>query len=250
MSRTLLGGLAPREFLARHWQKKPLLVRGALPRFADPVDLAAVRALARRDDVESRLVVRDGARWRLEHGPLPRAALARCPSATGPSSCRGSTTSCPRPSGCSRSFAFVPYARLDDVMVSYAAPRRRRRSARRLLRRVPRAGHGRRRWRISTPARSRGRSRARRSRCCAASAPEEEWVLEPGDMLYLPPGVAHDGVALEPCMTYSIGFRAPAPRRARARVPRLDAGARRPRRHVPRPRPRARARGRAAFPTT
>ena len=80
MTRTLLGGLSPREFLARHWQKKPLLVRGALPRFSDPVDLAAVRALARRDDVESRLVVREGARWRLEHGPLPRAPLTDLPA--------------------------------------------------------------------------------------------------------------------------------------------------------------------------
>jgi 50S ribosomal protein L16 3-hydroxylase len=209
MTRALLGGLTPRQFLARHWQKKPLLVRGALPRFADPVDLAAVRALAQRDDVESRLVVRDGARWRLEHGPLPRAALKDLPERDWTILVQGLNHVVPAAERLLAKFAFVPWARLDDVMVSYAAPRGGVGPHVDSYDVFLVQGMGRRRWRIShqqdLPTDPRAPLKVLRG-----FRAEAEWVLEPGDMLYLPPGVVHDGVALEPCMTYSIGFRAPA----------------------------------------
>jgi 50S ribosomal protein L16 3-hydroxylase len=209
MTRALLGGLTPRRFLSRHWQKRPLLVRGALPRFADPVDLAAVRALAQRDDVESRLVVRSGARWRLEHGPLPRASLAKLPERGWTILVQGLNHVVPAAERLLAKFAFVPWARLDDVMVSYAATRGGVGPHVDSYDVFLVQGMGRRRWRIShqrdLPTDPRAPLKVLRG-----FRAEEEWILEPGDMLYLPPGVVHDGVALEPCMTYSIGFRAPA----------------------------------------
>ncbi|HYL24914.1 MAG TPA: cupin domain-containing protein [Burkholderiales bacterium] len=185
MQLRLLGGLTPQEFLRRHWQKRPLYVRGALPRFQDLLELADLAALARRDDVESRTVVRRGRRRDTRHGPFARLH-ARPRDWTLLVS--GVNLHHAGADALLRRFSFVPQARLDDVMVSYATP----------------GGgvgphvdsydvfliqrSGRRRWRIG------GRA---------------SFVARAGDLLYLPPGVRHDGVALEPCFTYSIGFRAP-----------------------------------------
>jgi 50S ribosomal protein L16 3-hydroxylase len=209
--RTLLGGLSLREFFARYWQKRPLLVRGAWPGLRDPASVSDLFRFAARDDCESRLVSRRGARWTLRHGPLPPAALRALPAARWTLLVQGLNHLAPDAERMMRRFAFVPYARLDDLMVSYAAPGGGV---------GPHAdsydvfllqGRGRRRWRIAV----------RGDRTLDPRAPlkvlrrfraEREWVLEPGDMLYLPPGVAHDGVALEPCLTYSIGFRAPSAR--------------------------------------
>jgi len=181
----LLGGLTPREFLRRHWQKRPLYVRGALAQFQDLLEFADLAALASRDDVESRVVVRRGRRRETSHGPFARLR--------------------PRPhdwtllvSGVNlhhadadallRRFSFVPQARLDDVMVSYATPGGGVGPHVDSYDVFLIQGSGRRRWRIG------GRA---------------SFVANTGDLVYLPPGVRHDGVALEPCFTYSIGFRAP-----------------------------------------
>jgi 50S ribosomal protein L16 3-hydroxylase len=209
MTTTLLGGLSPREFLARHWQRKPLLVRGALPRFADPVRLPELLALARRDDVESRLVTRAGARWSLEHGPFKRARLAALPARDWTVLVQGLDHVVPAAKRLLARFAFVPWARLDDVMVSYAAPRGGVGPHVDSYDVFLVQGMGRRRWRISGQRDLAVDPRAP-LRVLRGFRAEHEWVLEPGDMLYLPPGVVHEGVALEPCMTYSVGFRAPA----------------------------------------
>ena len=209
--RTLLGGLSPQEFLARHWQKRPLLVRGAWPGLRDPVSVSDLYRLAARDDCESRVVLRRGARWELRHGPFRAADLRGMPDTRWTLLVQGLNQFIPAADRMMRRFSFAPYARLDDVMISYAArgggvgPHIDSYDVFLLQ------GTGRRRWRIArggateldprAPLRILKRFRARR-----------EWVLEPGDMLYLPPGVAHDGVALEPCFTYSIGFRAPSTR--------------------------------------
>ena len=207
----LLGGLAPRAFLARYWQKRPLLVRAAWPGFRDPVSVSDLFALARRDDCEARLVERSGGRWHLQHGPLPRAVRARLPGARWTLLVQGLNHFVPAADRMLRAFAFIPYSRLDDVMVSFAA----------------RAGGvgphvdsydvfllqggGRRRWRIATGG-DRALDPRAPLRVLRRFRAEREWVLETGDMLYLPPGVAHEGTALEPCFTYSIGFRAPSAR--------------------------------------
>lgn len=207
--RALLGGRSPRSFLADYWQKRPLLVRGAWPQLGDPVSVSDLFRLAARADCESRLVIRDGARWRLEHGPFPAAAFRRLPARRWTLLVQGLNHLVPAADRLLRAFRFVPYARLDDVMVSYAAPGGGV---------GPHAdsydvfllqGRGRRRWRI---ARSRQLELDERAplKVLRRFRAEREWVLEPGDMLYLPPGIAHEGTALEPCLTYSIGFRAPS----------------------------------------
>ncbi|MFT3720231.1 JmjC domain-containing protein [Pseudorhodoferax sp.] len=205
----LLGGLTPERFMRRHWQKKPLLVRGAIPGFAPLLDRAGLFALAGREEVESRLVQHGAKGWTLRHGPFARRALPPLSRRAWSLLVQGVDLHHDAVHALLQSFRFVPDARLDDVMISYASdgggvgPHFDSYDVFLLQ------AHGRRRWRI-------GRQRDLRLqedvplRILADFAPEQEYVLEPGDMLYLPPRYAHDGVALGECMTYSIGFRAPA----------------------------------------
>lgn len=208
---TLLGGLSPSAFLARHWQKRPLLVRGAWPGFRDPASVSDLFRLAARDDCESRLVTRSGTRWRLRHGPFGTTALRRLPATRWTILVQGLNHLVASADRVLRSFAFVPYARLDDVMVSYAArgggvgPHIDSYDVFLLQ------GSGRRRWRIATRG-DRNLDPRAPLRILKDFRAETEWVLGPGDLLYLPPGVAHEGTAIDPCFTYSIGFRAPSVR--------------------------------------
>jgi 50S ribosomal protein L16 3-hydroxylase len=185
---TSLLGSSPRDFLRRHWQRRPLFVRAALPQFAGVVDARELAALAARDDVESRIVERRGKRWTTQHGPF-NAIKARKNNWTLLVS--GVNLHVAAADALLRRFAFIPQARLDDVMVSYATrgggvgPHVDSYDVFLLQ------GPGRRRWRISL------------------RNAKYSYVAKPGDLLYLPPGWRHDGVALEPCYTYSIGFRAP-----------------------------------------
>jgi len=211
MHQPLLGGLAPRDFLARHWQKRPLLVRGALPAFSGLVAPRELFALAGRDDVESRLIVRSRGRWSLRHGPFARRELTTLPARNWTLLVQGLNLVVPAADRLLRRFAFVPYARLDDVMVSYAAPGGGVGPHFDSYDVFLVQGSGRRRWRVSAQS---DRSLDPRAplKVLARFRPQSEWILEPGDMLYLPPGYAHDGMALDACTTYSIGFRAPAAR--------------------------------------
>lgn len=202
-----LGDLAPGAFLRRHWQKRARLVRGAMPGFAGPFSRDDLFALACRDDVESRLVVRSGARWSVEHGPFARRALRALPTRAWTLLVQGANLVDARADALMRRFAFVPYARLDDLMVSYAAPGGGVGPHVDSYDVFLLQGFGRRRWRWG----------AQRDlafvpdlplRILARFAPDHDEVLGPGDMLYLPPQAAHDGVAVDACTTYSIGFRA------------------------------------------
>lgn len=209
----LLGGLTPAQFMRRHWQKKPLLVRQALPGIEPPLARAALFALAAGDAVESRLVVRHGrgARaWTLRHGPLPRRALPPLRQPGWTLLVQGLDLHLQAAHELLQRFAFVPAARLDDLMLSWASdgggvgPHLDSYDV--FLIQV----QGRRRWRIG---------RCRDAELVAGVPlkilrrfePEQEWVLEPGDLLYLPPRWAHDGTAVGECMTASVGFRAPTP---------------------------------------
>jgi 50S ribosomal protein L16 3-hydroxylase len=205
----LLGGLSPATFMRRHWQKKPLLVRQALPGVAPPLRRAALFDLAGSDDVESRLVVRDGDGWTVRHGPLPRRALPPAGQPGWTLLVQGLDLHVPAAHRLLDPFRFVPAARLDDLMMSWASdgggvgPHLDAYDV--FLIQV----HGRRRWRV-------GRAADRRwveglpLKILRRFEPEHEWLLEPGDMLYLPPLWAHDGVAEGECMTCSVGFRAPS----------------------------------------
>jgi len=202
-----LGGLSPGAFLRRHWQKRARLVRRAMPGFTGPFSRDDLFALACRDDVESRLVVRSGARWSADHGPFTQRALCSLPSRAWTLLVQGTNLVDARADALMRRFAFVPYARLDDLMVSYAAPGGGVGPHVDSYDVFLLQGFGRRRWRWG----------AQRDlafvpdlplRILARFAPAHDEVLEPGDMLYLPPQAAHDGVAVDACTTYSIGFRA------------------------------------------
>jgi 50S ribosomal protein L16 3-hydroxylase len=208
--RTLLGGISARTFLERYWQQRPLLVRGAWPGLRDPVSVSDLFRLAARADCESRLVVRRRG-WQLEHGPFRTAHLRAMPARGWTLLVQGVNLLVPAADRWLRAFRFLPYARLDDVMASYAAdgggvgPHFDSFDVFLLQ------GRGRRRWRVSRQRDLEPHPRAP-LRILRDFHAEHEWVLEPGDMLYLPPGVAHEGTALGPCLTYSIGFRSPAAR--------------------------------------
>jgi 50S ribosomal protein L16 3-hydroxylase len=209
----LLGGLSPAVFMKRHWQKKPLLVRRAVAGGAAPVSRSQLFALAGQAGVESRLVQKTATGWRVKPGPLGRRALPPLARAGWTLLVQGLDLHVPAAHALLQRFRFVPDARLDDLMVSWASPGGgvgpHVDSYDVFLMQV----EGRRRWRVGFVG------RGRRSECLAGAPlkllqhfePTQEWLLEPGDMLYLPPQWGHDGVAEGgDCMTCSIGFRAPA----------------------------------------
>ena len=203
----LLGGLSPAVFMRRHWQKKPLLVRQAVPGGVDLIARARLFDLASHDEVESRLIVHRGGAWSLRQGPLKRAMLPPLKQREWTLLVQGLDLHVPAARALLDRFRFVPDARLDDLMLSYASdgggvgPHVDSYDVFLLQ------AQGRRRWRI-------GRVRSPKLapdaplKILANFEPEDEWLLESGDMLYLPPGWGHDGVAEGECTTCSIGFRA------------------------------------------
>lgn len=203
----LLGGLTPQAFMRRHWQKRPLLIRQAVPEAAPLASRAELFAMAARDDVESRLVVHQPAGWTLRQGPLPRRSLPRVDQRGWTLLVQGLDTHLDSARELLSRFRFVPDARLDDLMVSWASdgggvgPHLDSYDV--FLLQV----QGKRRWRIAPPGEHRLQAGVP-LKIIQGFKPEQEWLLEAGDMLYLPPGWAHDGVAEGECMTASIGFRA------------------------------------------
>ena len=189
MNILLLGGLTPGNFLRRHWQKRPLFVRNALPRFTGVLEERALLALATRDDVESRMVERRGSRWDTQHGPFNKIRVKRKDWTLLVS---GVNLHLRAADALLRRFSFVPQARLDDVMVSYATPGGGVGPHVDSYDVFLLQGPGRRRWKVWD-----------------LKGNDSTYLAERGDLLYLPPGWRHDGVALERCFTYSIGFRAP-----------------------------------------
>jgi len=205
-----LGGLPVSAFLRRHWHKQPLLVRHAVPDFGGPFSARELFALAGRDDVESRIVVREGSHWSLAHGPFRRTDIRALPARNWTLLVQGVNRVSRPADALLRRFAFLPYARLDDLMVSYAVPGGGVGPHVDSYDVFLLQGFGRRRWRFGPQRDLSLRPRLplkilRRFR----PAPAQTLVLSPGDMLYLPPHVAHDGIAIDPCTTYSVGFRAP-----------------------------------------
>jgi 50S ribosomal protein L16 3-hydroxylase len=209
MTLQLLGDVTVKQFLSRHWQKKPLVVRDAIPDFKGIIQATELLRLAQRDDVESRWVERSGRRWVLRHGPFTRAQIARAPARRWTLLVQGVNLHHAGADALLQRFAFLPYARLDDLMVSYAAPGGGVGPHLDSYDVFLLQGPGRRRWRYG---RARDASLVRNAplKLLRRFQPESQCVLGPGDMLYLPPGWAHDGVALDACTTYSIGFRAPS----------------------------------------
>ena len=211
----LLGGLSPAQFMRRHWQKQPLLVRQAWPDVRPPLGSAALWALAARDDVESRLVRRPAAadadkRWQLEHGPIARRARPGPQALDWTLLVQGLDLHNAAARALLEAFRFVPDARLDDLMLSLAGsgggvgPHLDSYDV--FLLQV----QGRRRWRVGPPVARPSWASGQPLKLLKGFRPDREWLLEPGDMLYLPPLWGHDGIAVGTgCMTASVGFRAP-----------------------------------------
>ena len=207
----LLGGISPQVFMKRHWQKKPLLVRQAVPNFKPLLDRAELFELAANEDAQTRMVIQDPGKtpaWRFKHGPFQRRALPPLKQPGWTILVQGVDLHHEAVHELMNRFRFVPDVRLDDLMISFATdgggvgPHFDSYDVFLLQ------AYGRRRWRI-------GRQKDLSLqpdvplKILSNFVPEEEFVLEPGDMLYLPPGYAHDGIAEGECMTYSVGFRIP-----------------------------------------
>lgn len=209
MKNTLLGGMTPQRFLRDYWQKKPLLIRQAVPGFSGLLDPQQLIALACNGDAQARLVTQQRGKFGLRHGPFVKKDFAGL-SKKGKWSVlvQGVNHFLPQAAELLKRFNFVPHARLDDLMVSYAPPGGGVGPHFDIYDVFLLQGYGHRRWQIST----------QKDQTLIEGAPlrvlkdfkvEQEWVLAPGDMLYLPPHCAHNGIAEDDCMTYSIGFRTP-----------------------------------------
>ncbi|HAT32195.1 MAG TPA: cupin, partial [Janthinobacterium sp.] len=204
---SLFGDITPAQFLRDYWHKKPLLIRQAIPAFKPLLSMAALTALAARDDVESRLVSHTGGVWDMRQGPLeslpPRDEKAWTLLVQGANLYHADTDAL------LRRFRFLPDARLDDLMISFATdgggvgPHFDSYDVFLLQ------AQGQRRWQIG-PQKDLSLVDGLPLKILSKFKPTEEFVLEPGDMLYLPPHYAHDGVAVGDCQTYSIGFRSPS----------------------------------------
>lgn len=200
------------QFLRNHWQKRPLLIRNPWNDWQNPLEPDELAGLACEEGIESRLIVRDGDALKMESGPLPEERFGELGKGPWTLLVQAVDHTVPDVAALIEPFRFVPDWRIDDVMVSYATngggvgPHYDQYDVFLVQ------GLGRRRWRIGP--------------VCDAQTPllphddlrllpdfeaTDEWVLEPGDILYVPPGFAHDGVAVgDDCMTYSVGFRAPS----------------------------------------
>jgi 50S ribosomal protein L16 3-hydroxylase len=228
----LLGGLSPRAFMRRHWQRRPLLVRQAWPGVQPPLSRQALFELAGREGVQARLVSRAAAAravvgtlaarvgrgaaspWQVRHGPMPRRGFPPLARPGWTLLVQGLDLHVQAAHAMLAPFRFVPAARLDDLMVSWASPGGgvgpHADSYDVFLLQV----QGRRRWRVAPPGQTAEEVALIEGlplKILRRFEPVHDWVLGPGDMLYLPPGWGHDGVAEGgDCMTCSVGFRAPA----------------------------------------
>jgi 50S ribosomal protein L16 3-hydroxylase len=204
---TLLGDITPAQFLRDYWHKKPLLIRNAVAGFKPLLSLDALTKLASTNHAESRLVTAVDGQWAMQHGPLER--LPPREQREWSLLVQGVNLFDAKADALLRQFRFIPDARLDDLMVSFATdgggvgPHFDSYDVFLLQ------AQGQRRWRISAQ-KDLSLVDGLPLKILANFQAEEEFVLNPGDMLYLPPHYAHDGVAIGDCQTYSIGFRSPS----------------------------------------
>lgn len=207
MIEQLLGGITPRQFLDEYWQKKPLLIRQAIPGFTGVLELDDLFELACDEDVESRLIRHDAKGWHVSHGPQKAASL-RGRKQPWTVLVQGLNLWVREADELLHRFNFIPQARLDDLMVSYATDGGGIGAHFDSYDVFLLQGIGQRRWRISDQQ-NHTLIEGAPLKLIADFQPTEDWVLNPGDMLYLPPRFAHEGTAIGDCTTYSIGFRAP-----------------------------------------
>ena len=208
----LLANLSTAEFMRDYWQKKPLLIRGAVPEFRSPLSRDELAGLALEQEIESRLVfTEDGPKYRLENGPFSSDRLSSLPSSDWTLLVQDVDKFLPDVAQFRELVSFIPFWRFDDIMISYAADGGSVGAHVDLYDVFLLQAQGSRRWEIDTRENpDLTYDPNQELRVLQKFNPTEEWVLEPGDALYLPPGVPHHGVALGDCMTWSFGFRAPS----------------------------------------
>jgi 50S ribosomal protein L16 3-hydroxylase len=220
---SVLGQISPAEFMRKHWQKKPLLIRQAVPGMQPLLSRQALLAMAGQEGVESRLITGDtqSQQWTFEHGPFKPRALPPLKQSHWTLLLQGMDLHDEAVAALRDRFRFIPDARLDDLMISFATdgggvgPHFDSYDVFLLQ------AQGQRRWRISPQKDLRLREDLP-LKILKAFNPTETLGLEAGDMLYLPPHYAHEGVAVGECMTYSIGFKAESPQSlAHELLPRL-----------------------------
>jgi len=210
---TLLGGISAQQFMSRYWQKKPLLIRQAIPHFKPPISRAELFSLAKAPDVESRLVQRfkgKGSKvtWSMQKGPFKPKQFPLLKDKDWTLLVQGVNLHHPMAAHLLSLWNFIPQARLDDLMISYASDGGGVGAHFDSYDVFLLQASGKRRWRIGAHNEARWVKDAP-LKILSHFSHDEEYVLEPGDMLYLPPQYAHEGVAVGECMTYSIGFKAP-----------------------------------------
>jgi len=208
----LLGGLTPKAFLRRHWQKRPRLIRQAFPNFRAPLTPEELAGLSCESGVEARLVqeIRRSSRWSVKSGPFKARDFVRLPRTHWTLLVQDVDKHVPAVATLLEAFRFVPDWRIDDIMISYAADGGSVGAHVDAYDVFLLQASGLRRWDISTQHYADSGAVGLPLRQVANFRTEESWLLFPGDMLYLPPGIAHHGIAVGDCMTISIGFRAPS----------------------------------------
>ncbi len=211
-------GMPAADFLRDFWQKRPLLIRNAFPGFVSPLDPDDLAGLACEDGALSRIIAHDRAndRWTLRHGPFAEAEFPGMPRQDWTLLVQDVDKWSDEVAALLDHFRFLPRWRIDDVMVSFAAPGGSVGAHVDQYDVFLLQAQGHRRWEIDASL-ALGRAAPPTEfrddvelKLLRAFHPTHGWLLGPGDMLYLPPGVPHHGVAEDACLTFSVGMRAPA----------------------------------------
>ena len=207
-----LSHFDPALFLRDYWQKKPLLIRNPWGEWRNPLEPDELAGLACEEGVESRLITLGDDRLAMESGPLPETRFGQLGALPWTLLVQAVDHHVPQVAALIDPFRFVPNWRIDDVMVSYATDGGGVGAHFDQYDVFLVQGLGRRRWQVGALCDSTTPLLPHDDlRLLADFVPEQEWILEPGDILYVPPRIAHHGVAVgDDCMTYSIGFRAPS----------------------------------------
>ena len=210
MTLTWPNNMSSEEFLRNYWQKQPLYIPGAIQNFSDPLEPEELAGMACEDDIAARIILDKGNdEWEVRHNPFAEHDFTELPATHWTVLVQDLNKYIHELDSLLEAFAFLPAWRIDDVMVSYAAPYGGV---------GPHTDHydvfllqgmGTRRWQINSSSHEQALIEGIDLRILKHFEAEQEFRLQPGDILYLPPGVQHYGVSDEPCMTYSIGFRAP-----------------------------------------
>lgn len=203
----LNGDFSTAHFLSQHWQKKPMVIRQAFSDFEDPVDEHDLAGLAQEEQVDSRIVSNDNGNWQVSHGPFEDFEDVCCGKWT--LLVQAVDRYIDDIDSLMEAFSFIPYWRMDDVMISFAVEGAGVGAHTDQYDVFLIQGKGSRRWRVGPPDNSKTHCPHKDLQQVTSFSPTIDVVLQPGDILYIPPGWPHDGVAQEDCLTYSIGFRAP-----------------------------------------